>query len=518
MAVCTVVAENKEAPRRYGGRVTAFVTLSCITAGMGGVIFGYDIGVSGGVTSMDGFLRKFFPDVYRRMEGTSVSNYCKFDSELLTAFTSSLYIAGLVTTFLASWVTARCGRRPSMIVAGTAILAGSAIGGTAVNLSMVILGRVLLGVGLGFGNQAVPLYMSEMAPPLHRGAFSNGFQLCVGIGAVTARLTNFFTQKIRQGWGWRVSLAAAAVPGGFLTLGALFLPETPNSVLQQGKDHDTVRVLLRKIRGIHDVEDELNDIAAANRERASSRRGMHMIVTQRQYRPQLAMAIMIPFFQQVTGINAISFYAPVLLRTIGMGESASLLSVVVTGLVGTTSTLLSMFLVDRFGRRTLFLVGGVQMLASQLMIGGIMTTQLGDHGQVSRTCAFVLIFLIAVYVAGFAWSWGPLGWLVPSEIFPLEVRSAGQSITVAVNFLMTTAVAQLFLPVLCRMKAGIFFFFAAWLVAMTAFVYLLLPETKGLPIEQVGRLWSQHWFWRRFVTASDGEQAELEPVTKVDKL
>uniref|UniRef100_A0A0E0B0H3 Major facilitator superfamily (MFS) profile domain-containing protein n=1 Tax=Oryza glumipatula TaxID=40148 RepID=A0A0E0B0H3_9ORYZ len=510
MAVGTV-PDIQDLPRRYGGRVTTFVVLSCITAGMGGVIFGYDIGVSGGVTSMDGFLSKFFPEVYRRMKGTSVSNYCKFDSELLTAFTSSLYIAGLLTTFLASSVTARCGRRPSMVIAGSAILAGSAIGGTAVNVSMVILGRVLLGVGLGFGNQAVPLYLSEMAPPLHRGAFSNGFQLCVGIGAVTARLTNFFTQKIRQGWGWRVSLAVAAVPGGLLTLGALFLPETPNSLLQQGRDKRRVRVLLTRIRGVSDVEDELEDIVAANSDKGNSSRGLQMIVTQRQYRPQLVMAIMIPFFQQVTGINAISFYAPVLLRTIGMGESASLLSVVVTGFVGTSSTFVSLFLVDRFGRRTLFLVGGAQMLVSQLMIGGIMATQLGDHGQVSKTCALVLIFLIAVYVAGFAWSWGPLGWLVPSEVFPLEVRSAGQSITVAVNFLMTTAVAQLFLATLCRMRAGIFFFFAAWLVAMTAFVYLLLPETKGLPIEQVRRLWAQHWFWRRFVdTASNGEQAKLD--------
>uniref|UniRef100_A0A0D9XBU1 Major facilitator superfamily (MFS) profile domain-containing protein n=1 Tax=Leersia perrieri TaxID=77586 RepID=A0A0D9XBU1_9ORYZ len=471
------VPESQDLPRRYGGRVTAFVVLSCITAGMGGVIFGYDIGVSGGVTSMDGFLSKFFPEVYRRMKGTSVSNYCKFDSELLTAFTSSLYIAGLLTTFLASWVTARCGRRPSMIIAGTAILAGSAIGGSAVDISMVILGRVLLGVGLGFGNQAVPLYLSEMAPPLHRGAFSNGFQLCVGIGAVSARITNFFTQKIRQGWGWRVSLAVAAVPGGFLTLGALFLPETPNSLLQQRKDKNRVRVLLTRIRGVHDVEDELEDIAAAINDKCNSSRGLQMIVTQRQYRPQL---------------------------------SASLLSVVVTGFIGTTSTFISMFLVDRFGRRTLFLVGGAQMLVAQLTIGCIMATQLGDHGQVSKTCALVLIFLIAVYVSGFAWSWGPLGWLVPSEIFPLEVRSAGQSITVAVNFLLTTAVAQLFLAMLCRMKAGIFFFFAAWLLAMTTFVYLLLPETKGLPIEQVRKLWAQHWFWRRFVTASNGEQDKLD--------
>ncbi|VAH23454.1 unnamed protein product [Triticum turgidum subsp. durum] len=141
--------------REYGGRVTAFVALSCVTASMGGVIYGYDIGVAGGVSSMEPFLREFFPDVYRRMKGDSrVSNYCKFDSQLLTLFTSSLYISGLFTAvLLSSWVTARCGRRPSMIVGGTAYLAGAAVSGGAVNVYMAILGRALLGVGLGFANQ-----------------------------------------------------------------------------------------------------------------------------------------------------------------------------------------------------------------------------------------------------------------------------------------------------------------------------------------------------------------------------
>ena len=130
MAVGVVAAEGQE--RHYGGRVTAFVVLSCMTAGMGGVIFGYDIGIAGGVSSMEPFLRKFFPDVYRRMRGdTRVSNYCKFDSQLLTAFTSSLYVAGLLTTFLASRVTAGCGRRASMVLGGAAFLAGAAVGGAA---------------------------------------------------------------------------------------------------------------------------------------------------------------------------------------------------------------------------------------------------------------------------------------------------------------------------------------------------------------------------------------------------
>ncbi|PAN25891.1 hypothetical protein PAHAL_4G332200 [Panicum hallii] len=510
MAVGIVAVEDQE--RHYGGRITAFVALSCMTAGMGGVIFGYDIGIAGGVSSMEPFLRKFFPDVYRRMRGdTWVSNYCKFDSQLLTAFTSSLYVAGLLTTFLASRVTAGRGRRASMVLGGAAFLAGAAVGGASVNIYMVILGRVLLGVGLGFANQAVPLYLSEMAPARLRGAFSNGFQLSVGIGALAANVINFGTEKIRGGWGWRVSLALAAVPAGLLTLGALFLPETPNSLVQQGRDRRDVARLLQRIRGAGvDVGDELDDIVAANGAAAAGEGGgLRGFLFERRYRPQLVMAVMIPFFQQVTGINAIAFYAPVLLRTIGMGESASLLSAVVTGVVGVASTFASMLAVDRFGRRTLFLAGGAQMLASQVLIGAIMAAELRDSGGVSKAWAGVLILLIAVYVAGFGWSWGPLGWLVPSEIFPLEVRAAGQGVTVAVSFAFTVFVAQAFLFMLCHMRAGIFFFFAAWLAAMTAFVYLLLPETKGVPIEQVAGVWRAHWFWCRVVGPEPDDQARV---------
>jgi MFS family permease len=146
--------------RRYGGRVTAFAALSCVTAAMGGAIFGYDIGTAGGVSSMEPFLREFFPEVYRRMQaGAGVGNYCKFDSQLLTLFTSSLYVSGLLTAvLLASWFTARHGRRPSMILGGLAYLAGAAVSGGAVNVYMAILGRALLGVGLGFANQVLKTF------------------------------------------------------------------------------------------------------------------------------------------------------------------------------------------------------------------------------------------------------------------------------------------------------------------------------------------------------------------------
>ncbi|KAG9452262.1 hypothetical protein H6P81_005166 [Aristolochia fimbriata] len=490
----------------YNGRMTPFVILSCLTAAMGGLIFGYDIGISGGVTSMEPFLTEFFPEVYHKLkEDSTVSNYCKFDSQLLTSFTSSLYLAGMVASFFASSVTSAFGRKPSIAMGGVLFLVGSAVGAAAVNVFMLIIGRMLLGIGVGFANQAVPLYLSEMAPPKYRGAINNGFQLSICIGAFAANLINYGVEKIKVGYGWRISLAMGGVPASLLIVGALFLPETPNSLIQQeGNEHEALK-MLQKVRGMEDVRAEFEDLIKAN-EVAKTVKNPFRNIIRRRYRPQLVMAIAIPFFQQVTGINVISFYAPLLFITIGLGESASLMSTIVIVVVGTSSTIVSMAVVDRLGRRSLLIAGGIQMLVSQVAIGGIMAIQLGDYGGLSKGYAYLLLTLISVYVAGFSWSWGPLGWLVPSEIFPMEVRSAGQSVTVAVCFLLTFAVAQTFLSMLCHFRWGIFLFFGGWVVVMTGFVHLLLPETKGTPIEQMEGVWMDHWFWKRFVIAADDQK------------
>ncbi|XP_022141311.1 hexose carrier protein HEX6-like [Momordica charantia] len=489
---------------QYNGKMTSFVVLSCMMAAMGGVLFGYDIGISGGVTSMESFLKKFFPEVDRKMKAdTEISNYCKFDSQLLTSFTSSLYLAGLLASFFASSVTRTLGRKPSILFSGVVFIAGSALGAAAFNLYMLIVGRVLLGVGVGFANQAVPLYLSEMAPSKYRGAINNGFQFSVGLGVLVANLINFGTQKIKSGYGWRISLAMAAFPASILTLGALFLPETPNSLLQRGSARQVVDEMLQRIRGTPDVQLELEDLIRAS-ETAKSISSPFKNILMRKYRPQLVMAIAIPFFQQVTGINVIAFYAPILFRTIGLGESASLFSAIMTGAVGLVTTFISMLVVDKLGRRLLFISGGVQMFVSQIIVGGLLAALLGDHGTVEKGYAYLLLVMICVYVAGFGWSWGPLGWLVPSEIFPLEIRSAGQSITVATSFVFTFIIAQTFLAMLCHLKAGIFFFFGGWVAVMTVFVYYFLPETKNLPIEKVERVWTQHWFWKRIVGEDDG--------------
>lgn len=348
-----------------------------------------------------------------------------------------------------------------------------------------------------------------MAPAKHRGAISNGFQLCIGIGFLSANFINYETQKIKDGYGWRISLATAAIPASILTLGSLFLPETPNSIIQTTGDARKAELILRRIRGTNDVQDELSDLVEANSESKSNAHHVFVKLLQRKYRPELVMALAIPFFQQVTGINVVAFYAPVLFRTVGFGESGSLMSTLVTGIVGTASTLVSMLVVDRIGRKTLFLIGGLQMLVSQVIIGVIIMVADVRGGVIGEGYGYAVVVLVCVYVSGFGWSWGPLGWLVPSEIFPLEIRSAAQSLTVAVSFVFTFAVAQSVPPMLCKFRAGIFFFYGGWVVVMTVAVQLFLPETKNVPIEKVAGLWEKHWFWKRMTRKRDIQETAI---------
>ncbi|XP_031478188.1 sugar transport protein MST6-like [Nymphaea colorata] len=496
--------------KHYAGKVTGFVVITCIVAAFGGLIFGYDIGVSGGVTSMDAFLKQFFPQVYAKQLQAHENQYCKFDSELLTMFTSSLYVAGLLASFFASSMTRLYGRLPSMLFGGVTFLIGSAVNGAAKDVTMLIVGRVLLGVGVGFANQSVPVYLSEMAPAKIRGALNMCFQLAITIGIFAANLVNYGTSKINGDYGWRISLALAAVPAIIMLAGAVFLPETPNSLIERGQV-EKAKAIIQKIRGTSEVEEELQDIIDASE---ASKQVAHpwANILQKKYRPQLVMAIAIPMFQQFTGINIIMFYAPVLFKTLGFGDEASLMSAVISGLVNVLATFVSIGTVDKFGRRALFLEGGVQMFISQLLVGVVIGKTFGTSGTgtITKGSANFVLFLICAYVAAFAWSWGPLGWLVPSEIFPLEVRSAGQCINVAVNLLFTFVIAQVFLSMLCHLKFGLFFFFAGWVLLMTIFIFFFLPETKNVPIEEMELIWRKHWFWGKIIPQED-DRAQSKP-------
>lgn len=388
--------------------------------------------------------------------------------------------------------------------------------------------------------QSVPIYVSEMAPYKYRGALNIMFQMSITIGILVANLLNYFFAKIPGGWGWRLSLGGAFVPALIILVGSFFLSETPNSLIEREK-YDEAKEFLLKIRGVDNVDEEFNDLVAASE---ASRKVKHpwANITKRQYRPQLTMAIFIPLFQQLTGMNVFVFYAPVLFKTMGFGANASLMSALITSIVNMVATLVSIFSVDKYGRRTLFLEGGIQMFICQVNLHNqsekklffqsgqssnlafclkflqmVMTVAIavkfgttGNPGVLPQWYATLVVVAMCIYIAGFAWSWGPLGWLVPSEIFPLEIRSAAQSINVSVNMLLTFVVAQVFTAMLCHMKFGLFIFFSVWVVIMTIFIHKLLPETKGVPIEEMNIVWQKHPFWRKYVKpAEDRDECEM---------
>ncbi|CBI23301.3 unnamed protein product, partial [Vitis vinifera] len=474
---------DKGTGKAYPGNLTPYVTVTCVVAAMGGLIFGYDIGISGGVTSMAPFLQKFFPSVYRKEAlDKSTNQYCKFDSETLTLFTSSLYLAALLSSLVAATVTRKFGRKLSMLFGGLLFCAGAIINGAAKAVWMLIVGRILLGFGIGFANQSVPLYLSEMAPYKYRGALNIGFQLSITIGILVANILNYFFAKIKGGWGWRLSLGGAVVPALIITVGSLVLPDTPNSMIERGQ-HEGAKTKLRRIRGVDDVEEEFNDLVVASE---ASKLVEHpwRNLFQRKYRPHLTMAILIPFFQQLTGINVIMFYAPVLFKTIGFADDASLMSAVITGGVNVLATIVSIYGVDKWGRRFLFLEGGTQMLICQIIVAtciGVKFGVDGEPGALPKWYAIVVVLFICVY-----------------------------SVNVSVNMFFTFIIAQIFLNMLCHMKFGLFLFFAFFVVVMSFFIYFFLPETKGIPIEEMAEVWKSHWFWSRYV--NDGSYSGVELV------
>ncbi|KAH7524401.1 hypothetical protein FEM48_Zijuj06G0115300 [Ziziphus jujuba var. spinosa] len=480
-------------------KITVAVVLTCVVAASSGLIFGYDIGISGGVTTMIPFLSKFFPSVLKKGAQAKRNLYCMYDSQVLTAFTSSLYIAGLAASLGASRLTALLGRKNIMILGGFTFLVGAAINGGAVNIAMLILGRILLGFGVGFTNQATPVYLSEVAPPKWRGAFNTGFQFFIGVGVVVSNCINYGTAK--RSWGWRLSLGLAIVPAAVMTIGALLIMDTPSSLVERGKLAQAKRSL-QKVRGSNnDVDSELADLIKTTDITRAMNQEPFVTIFQRQYRPYLVMAIAIPFFQQLTGINIIAFYAPVLFQSVGFGNDSALIGSIILGAVNLCSILVSTFVVDRFGRRFLFLLGGIQMFVCQVAVACLLAVTTGVSGtkDISKGYAILVLILMCIYAAGFGWSWGPLTWLVPSEIFPLKIRSPGQSISVCVNFATTFVLSQTFLTMLCHFKYGTYLFYAGWVFVMTLFVALLLPETKGIPLDAMHVVWERHWFWRRFV-------------------
>ncbi|KAF7146368.1 hypothetical protein RHSIM_Rhsim04G0205400 [Rhododendron simsii] len=312
----------------FKSKMTAYVVTCWILAAFGGLMFGYDIGISGGVSGMDDFLIKFFPHVYERKLHAKENNYCKFDDQMLQLFTSSLYLAALVASFGASKACTVIGRKLTILVAAAFFMAGAVVSAAAQVKWVLIIGRVLFGIGVGFGNEAVPLFLSEVAPVQHRGAVNILFQLFVTIGILIADFINYGVANLHPN-GWRAALGLAGTPALVLFVGSFFITETPTSLVERG-DLSAGKKALERIRGVSDVDAEYEQIKRAC-EQAKLINQPFKKLLRRESRPPLVIGMMLQVFQQFTGINAIMFYGPVLFQTCGFKSNASLLSAVILG-------------------------------------------------------------------------------------------------------------------------------------------------------------------------------------------
>ncbi|CAL5393971.1 unnamed protein product [Camellia sinensis] len=260
-------------------------------------------------------------------------------------------------------------------------------------------------VGVGFATQSVPLFVSEMAPHRYRGTLNVCFQLFITIGILIAGLVNYFTNMIKGDLGWRISLGGAAVPAVLMIFSSLWVSETPNSLIERGH-LDKAKKQLQRIRGVADVQAEFNDLVDAS---AASKEVEHpwRDLSMRKYRPQLCLAILIPMFQQLTGINVVMFYAPVLFKTIGFQSNASLASAMITGGVNVLATFISVFGTDRWGRKPLFLWGGGMMIVFQSAVAVLIGTKFGvtgdatDLGTLYSSILYRLVLIMSLFVIFF---------------------------------------------------------------------------------------------------------------------
>ncbi|KAL3694765.1 hypothetical protein R1sor_008416 [Riccia sorocarpa] len=496
-----------ESGGKYETRTTVYLLASSIMAATAGFLFGYDVGISGGVSAMADFQKKFYPSVYRNARNAKVNNYCRYDSQTLQLFTSSLQLAGFFTSLVAGYTTRKFGRRMAIIWGGLAYLLGAILNGAAVSLTMLIIGRVFLGIGVGLTMQAAPVYIAEIAPYQHRGALVNGFQFAITVGLFLSSLTNYFTDKIHP-WGWRLSLGLGAAPALVITLGAILLPDSPTSYIDRGQV-EKGRKVLEKIRGLKNVDVEFEDALEASRTAALVKNKFRDLLS-RKNRPQVVISCFLLGMQPLTGNTAIAFYIPVIFRILGYGSSAALYSTAIVGSVRMAGSAISMVLVDRIGRKVLFLQGGIQMLICQIALGTIFYLELGLHNTLSKSMAAGVLVLVCLWTAGFDWSWGPLIWVVPPEIFSLESRSAGMGVAVSFNYIITFTLTQVFLTMFCHLRWGTFYFFAGALVFMVLFTTFLIPETRRIPLEEVKHIWAKHWFWKRFVATEEKEVNRLQ--------
>jgi SP family sugar:H+ symporter-like MFS transporter len=424
---------------------------------LGGLLFGYDTGVIAGAIL---FINKDL--------GLS-----PFMSGLVV---SSLLVGAMVGAAFAGPIADATGRRKLVLVAAVVFALGAIGAALATSAGMLVLFRVVLGLAVGAASLIVPLYLAEVAPTEIRGAVASLNQLMIVTGILIAYIANSALAGA-EAWRWMIGLAV--VPSVLLFLGMLFMPETPRWLVSKDREEEA-REVLRRTRDEVAVEAEMNDI---KRVESQEEGGLGELLAS-WVRPALLVGMGLAIFQQIIGINTIVYYAPTTLTNVGFGNSAAILANAGIGVINVTMTLVAIRFIDRVGRKPLLLVGAAGMALS-LGILGLTSLLLPEPSGVSLV-GIVTLVCLALFIAAFAVSWGPIVWVMLGEIFPLKVR--GSAMAVATVLLWgANFVVSLSFPVLLEALGLGWLFLGYALIGLAAllFVRYFVTETKGRSLEKI---------------------------------
>jgi SP family arabinose:H+ symporter-like MFS transporter len=390
------------------------------------------------------------------------------------AMASALY--GTVVGALAGgWPADRFGRKATLLWIGILYLLGAIGSALATNVSIFILARVIGGLGIGISTVVAPLYISEIAPAKHRGRLTGMFQFNIVFGIVIAFVSNALLAGIGEN-AWRWMLGVAAFPSLLYTIFCLFLPESPRWLLSRKADRERGIKILQRIEPqapLAEIEAQADEIAAASTEQASS---AHFWT--RRLRKPIMLAIMIAFFNQLSGINAVLYFAPRIFEMTGLGAKAALLQSIGIGVTNLLFTFVGLWLIDRQGRRTLLYIGSFGYIASLSLVAWAFFTQ---HYSIVPICIFA-------FIASHAVGQGSVIWVFISEIFPNRHRAEGQTLGCFTHWVFAAALTTFFPKMVSTFPPGyVFSFFAFMMVLQLVWVKLWVPETKGVPLEQIQR-------------------------------
>ncbi len=433
-----------------------FVYVVASVAALGGLLFGYDTGVISGALL---FIGQDF-------------NLSPF----LTGFiVSSLLLGAMAGAGISGALSDRLGRRTIILIAAVIFAVGAIGASLSPNVVTLIVFRIVLGLGVGAASALVPSYISESAPTDVRGSLSSLFQLAITIGILVAYLVNGAFAAAED---WRWPLGLAFVPAVILFVGMYFLPETPRWLVSKNREEEARRVL-RRTRSDEEVDNELEEIRQVEEEE-EQQAGVGELLSP-WVRPILVVGVGLAVFQQLVGINTVIYYAPTIIKSTGLQNSASILATIGIGIVNVLMTVVAILIIDRVGRKPLLLVGIAGMTVSLVILGWAFLTS-----SFAGIISWITLGALMLYIASFAVSFGPLLWVMLPEIFPLKVRGAGTGVSALSNWGANFIVAQAFLPLVALIgRPAVFWIIAGICVVSAVFVYFVVPETKGRSLEEI---------------------------------